>query len=242
MTLRGVAVDAPGELPGLIAINGRAETRGSDTTVFADSSAIDGFPALRMAPATIRFHPAETAAGHEIEGLAAASVEGPVSDLLQIVARKPIDGLRSFPVAPADAAGRARVVGSLSLLLGDAIPEKEAVSDWAVAIDLTDVALAQPFQGRRIGEANGQIQLFPGSASGALKAAVDGVPAALSFVRPFGPKPEGQKSLRIESTIAAGDAIRLAPGVAGIFDGTVKATGPKAGDSVAADEMLVEFA
>lgn len=224
LDLDGADVSTVGALPRLLGAKGRVVTRGGDTLVSLDAAGVEGFAAVTVEPSSVSFVRVPPTSLQDMNGTLSLHLAGEMRELLAIAEREPINALRSLPVKPADATGRAKVAATLGFILGDDVPRDRQFGAWKVVADLDGAGLSVPVEGRRLDVLTGPVTIEPGAASGKIEGTVDGIPATITFNRPFGQAPVGEKSLEVAASLTGARVAELAPALDDIVDGPIAAT------------------
>lgn len=219
--LEDVAMKTFGDLPDLVALRGRVHTAGGDTLVSIDAGKAAGFASVDVGASTVSFVRAEPGRLHEVDGTLDLALAGDLPELLAIAAREPLNALRAVAIDPAKATGRASADARLAFVLGDAIPKERQLGPWSLALDLDHAGLRRPIEGRTLSDVSGPVRIVPGTASGEVEGSIDGFPARISFVQPFGANPLGQRRLAVAASLSGNDAAERLPALKGVVDGPI---------------------
>lgn len=221
VAVTGLDIKTVGALPDLCGAAGHVRTAGENTLISLEGATVVGLPDTSVLPSTMRF---EKLRSDEVTSELSLDVKGPAAALLEIAGREPIDALRKLDVAPADASGSARAHVTARLRLGDAVAESDQLDGWSAAIDLDDVSLKRPVQGRQLSDVDGHVDVAPDKATGKLDATVDGLRAAISFERPIASAGSAAPPATIDLSVDGKALAKAVPMLAGVVDGPLRAT------------------
>lgn len=224
-----------GKLPGLLRARGHILTKGADTEVTVETAKVEGLPKIDLQRSTLNFVKQTM---EDVRADLTLALDGDLPQLLSVAARDPIDAFKDMDIAPADLTGSGTADVNASILLGDDVSKEEQLLSWSVSVGLEDASIQKPIEGRQLTALNGPIDVEPGQASGDLRGKVDGIPASISFVEPFGSKPKGKKSLEVEASLSAAETAKALPFLDGIVQGPLKATLAKSDEGFKADVDL----
>lgn len=226
-----LSIKTSGALPDLLGAGGSIRTTGGDTLVALDTGNVSGFAGVALAPSKVTFVRAAKGLPHEINGRLLLALAGPAADFLNIAGRQPINALQTLTVEPADVTGRVNAAVDLAFVLGDGVLRDSEVEAWTVALDLEDVATKKPVDGRSVSDLKGSVKIVRGTASGEVVGRIDGMPATISFVQPFGPTPLGQRHLEIAASLSGDEAAARAPSLVDVVTGPIDLKLLREGDS-----------
>jgi hypothetical protein len=178
---------------------------------------------------------------HPQVGTATLALAGSAAAMLDVTEALPFDGVTETGIAVADVSGEGTADISVTLPLVDH-PAPGDVAYRAV-IDLTDVALAEPFDGREIADGALRVTVADGIADIGGTARVDGVVADISVQRPLDGS-AGRSTVRL--TLDDEDRARLGLGLDAFLSGPVSvaldidpATGQQRGEVDLTDARVV---
>ncbi|WP_114149043.1 YhdP family protein [Pararhizobium haloflavum] len=214
--LRGARVGIAGDLPPLREANGRFDLMGNALTVAIDRAktyfASDRDVDVESGTFTI----AETDRKPLMADLE-LSLAGSADAVAEIISYRPIDVIDRIGYRPEDFSGtiKADVSARFGLIAEQGPPPPE----WSAELDLADVDIAKPVEGRRLEGMTGTLAVKPSHAVLQADAAVDGVPMTLQVTQPL----QAGAGIEAERLITAqlDDAARaqLVPGLGGMLSG-----------------------
>lgn len=145
------------------------------------------------------------------------SVEGPAAAVMALAEQEPIDVDDHLDIASDEVSGTVSGRVSTEVPLEKGIPFEGLA--WRVALDYSDLALAEPFEGQQVTDAEGTIVVDPEKAVIDADARLNGAPAELALVEPLG---EGdiERSRNISVTLDDEARNAIAPGLDPIISGT----------------------
>ena len=241
LDVEGVRFDIAGDLPPVRDAIGRVELA-------------DGTVRMTLRSGTVYLQSGRTAEAREgvmvigpgdADGIVTGDVNvrltGSAAALGEIIAHRPIDARRYRAYDPADLSGQvdARIAASLALNGGARAP----APDWRVEMTLTDAAIAEPVEGRRVAGLDGRVSATPAGAVLDLSGTIDGLPADIAMTVPFGGSelaPARDITLRLDDESRRA----LAPGLEAVLRGPtpVRLEGDGPAFEVAADLTAAELA
>lgn len=216
LDVEGVRFDIAGDLPPVRDAVGRVEFADETTRMILEAGTVY-LPSGRTAQAregVMIIRPGDE------DGLVMAdanvSLSGGADALGEIIAYRPISAQSYRDYDPADLSGAvdAQIALTIALNAGTAGPAPE----WSVDMTLADAAIAEPVEGRLLSSLDGFISVTPAGAEIDVSGAIDGMPADVAMVMPFGNSPlEASR----EITLRLDDETRrsLAPGLAVLLRG-----------------------
>ncbi|WP_224006745.1 hypothetical protein [Aureimonas sp. SA4125] len=221
--LQGVSATTLGKLPAIVDANAAIHTRGGDTLVTIEGGKVAGFDGVAITKSTVSFDRAAANAVQELDGHLVLGLSGAVPDLLSIAARPPINAMKEAPVLPQDATGKASVTADLPFFLGQDVVKSDELGVWSLTVALENAGLNVPLEGRLLADMNGTAKVVSGGLSGSLEGKVDGIPASITFNQPFGANPDGDRQLSVDLSLDGKEIAKLAPALAKIVTGPIKA-------------------
>lgn len=143
-------------------------------------------------------------------------VSGPADAAIEFASHPPLDLRSRLDMAPEEFSGTmdGRVVADIPLKSGLRTEE----IDFLVALDFADLALARQFEGQTVTEASGSITVDPETVVIDGDALLNGIPARLNFVEPFGDTTI-ERSRAVSLALDDGNTERLAPGLSMLLSG-----------------------
>ncbi|TPP11254.1 DUF3971 domain-containing protein [Rhizobium glycinendophyticum] len=147
-------------------------------------------------------------------------VSGTADAVAELVSFKPIEALQRTEFAPADLAGQ--VKGHVEARFGLVADQKPPPPVWKAEVDLDQVDVKKPFDGRSVTDVTGKLLVDPQAARLEATAKVEDVPMEIRATEPV---QSGPDAVARERTISAklDNAARnkLVPGLGTILDGPV---------------------
>ncbi|MEZ5811396.1 MAG: DUF3971 domain-containing protein [Rhizobiaceae bacterium] len=229
----GTRFDTAGEIPPVRDANGTIDFAGTDVVIRL-SSGTAYLPSGRTVDAANGEFEIDALADPLI-GALKIDVEGAADAVAELASFKPVEATRYVDLAPDD------FTGAVSGHISGQIPLQEVtdpgVLTWHVALDYRGLAVAKPFGGQILTEADGSIVVDPESAVIRARGLLNGLPAEVALVEPLdGNDARRQSDIRLE----IGDRARekLLPSLNTILSGPVSvkiADGDNGGQLIDAD-------
>ncbi|WP_193177704.1 DUF3971 domain-containing protein [Oricola nitratireducens] len=217
LKVEGVRFDVTGEIPPVRDANGQVDFKDGETVISLDSGTAY-LPSGRTAAASdgkLVIHP------EDVSGLIYADLDvkvaGKADALGELISFRPIDARRFRDYEPEELSGDvdARVKMRFVLNQRDDTP----APDWHVALDVRNAAVSTPFEGRMLSDLTGRIAIDRQHADIDVSGRIDGLPADIAMVQPFGDVPY-KASRDIVLKLADKDREKIAPGLEGLVSGT----------------------
>ena len=147
------------------------------------------------------------------------AIAGPTSALARIGNARPFAAMDRTPFAAGDLTGEAsgRIRGNVTARSG-------AERDWLVELDLANVDLVTPIEGRSVGGLDGTLVVSPTRAYADLEGKLDGIVGRFVLNEPFAPVDKAERLRAMEMTLRGEEIDRFAPGLSRFIGGTVRAT------------------
>jgi hypothetical protein len=148
-------------------------------------------------------------------------VSGAADAVAELVSFKPIEALRVLDFKADDFSGKVR--GKAKIRLGLVPDQRPPPPRWSADIDLDDVDVAKPFDGRRIADVTGKLIVDPDKAQLDAEARIDDVPMEVKLTEPVR-RGEGEAARERLVTATVDNAMRekLVPGLGEIVNGPLK--------------------
>ena len=148
-------------------------------------------------------------------------VSGAADAVAELVSFKPIEALRVVDFKPDDFSGQVR--GQAKIRLGLVPDQGPPDPVWNAEVDLTDVDISKPFDGRQIADVSGKLSVDMASARLNADARIDDVPMEVELTEPIR-KGEGEVPRERVVTATLDNAMRekLVPGLDEIINGPLK--------------------
>ena len=214
----GSRFDTAGRIPPIRDAVGVVEFHGNDVDISLSSGTVY-MPSGRTVAASNGTLTVKQANRPPVVGRLDIDVAGEAQAIAELASYEPINAMRHVGILPGDLSGT--VTGNVK---ADIPLESDVDTDklgWLVALDYRGLALAKPFDGQIVTEADGSITVDPEKAVISAKARLNGIPAEIDLVEPLeadGPPASRKVALVID------DKAREAfmPGLSVLLDGTVK--------------------
>ncbi|WEX07308.1 DUF3971 domain-containing protein [Chelativorans sp. AA-79] len=152
---------------------------------------------------------------HRRIGKLEIDVAGEAPAILQFVSYRPIAASRFHDFKPQDLSGEMSGHVSTDIPLKADIPLDSL--DWQVALDYESLSIAKPIEGQHVTDAKGRLLVDPGRAEFSAAAKLDGIPADLHIVEPFGAAAERVRHVELKMDDASRD--KLLPGLGTLVSG-----------------------
>ena len=243
LRVEGVRFDVAGDIPPVRDAVGQVEYKDGEATMTLESGTAY-LPSGRTAAASDG-----TLVIHEMDadGLVFADLEvgvaGKADALGELISFRPISAKNFRDYEAEDLSGDvdARVTMRFVINPRDGAPQP----DWNVVLDVRDAAVAEPFEGRVLSDMTGQIEINRQRAEIDVTGRIDGLPAEIAMIQPFGGGPL-QPTRDIVLKLDNEDRRKIAPGLDPLISGPtavkVKTTGGEDGTvSIDADLSAAEL-
>lgn len=146
-------------------------------------------------------------------------LSGNADALAELASFPPINGLKDAPFKAADFSGQANAdVTARFGLIRDQNPPAPV---FTAGIDLDDVDLATPIEGRQISGVTGRLDIDQKAARLTAQGAIDDVPAEIKLVEPIGSGSDVARQLNVKATLNNQQRDQLAPGLGDVVNGPV---------------------
>lgn len=148
-------------------------------------------------------------------------VSGAADAVAELVSFKPIEALKVVDFKPDDFSGK--VKGKAKIRVGLVPDQDPPVPDWTAEIDLEDVDVSKPFDGRRISDVTGRLSVDENKAKLDAAARIDDVPMEVELTEPVR-RGEGEvvRERVVSATIDNEMRNKLVPGLGEIVNGPLK--------------------
>lgn len=225
-TLRDASFRIAGELPLVHEALGTLSFAGSDADIELSGGRV---PMASGREVVLQEGSFRMSRGEEhMIGALDIGISGTVDAAVEFARFEPLDIGRFLDMAPDEMSGTVagRVVADIPLK--NALKAEEI--EFLVALDYQDVALQRPIEGQRITEADGSITIDSETVVVDAVAQMNGVPARLNMVEPFGDSTI-ERARSVSLALDDGNTERLAPGLSMLLSGSaavaVDADGPR---------------
>ncbi len=231
--VRNARVDLIGDLPPVRDAIGRVEVRGSDTVVTISKGTAyleDGSTAeASNGTLSIPFVP-----GKPVVGILSIDVAGEVQTIASLADREPINAMDKAPVSASDLSGNAvaHINATFPLRKSDGTPS----TVWKAAVDFTGLSIAKDFDGQKLSDADGRLEVDQQVATFTANGKLNDIPAEISLTEPIGgsgAKRDLSAKLKLDEKARAA----LMPGLGDMLKGTasVEVTGSSGAQVIKAD-------
>ncbi len=237
LDVEGVRFDVTGNSPPVRDAKGRLEVKGGETIVTLDSGTTY-LPSGRTAAVsngTMTIH------RPEVDDLIHVDldvfVSGTADALGELISYRPISAQQYRDYEPDELSGLADARVTMRFVLNPR--EDTPPPEWNVILDIKDAAISTPFEGRMLSEMEGRIVIDRTQADIDVKGKIDGVPANIVMVQPFGGGVT-QSSRDIVLNLTDDDRKRIASGLDTLVFGTtpVSVTSGEEGEPMAVEADL----
>jgi len=204
-----------GDIPPVREADGYVEFQGTDVKVGLSSGRayMDSGRAVDAINGTLMIDASKT---QRRIGNLEIDVAGEAPAILEFVSYKPIAASRFYDLKPEDLSGKMSGHVSAEIPLQAGIPLDDL--NWRVALDYENLAVAKPFEGQHVTDAKGNLVVQPTHAEFSGAAKLNGVPADLRIVEPFGSAPVEQVR-HIELKVDDASRDKLFPGLGTLVSG-----------------------
>lgn len=216
--IEGSRFDTAGVMPPVRDAVGAVQFRGSriDVSLEQGKAYMDSGRMVNLSEGTLLI---EDVRANPLIGRLSMKMAGNADAMAEIASFEPIDALRRIDLKPEDFSGtvEGRVDADIPLQRG---VDRETL-DWGVSLAYKNLALAKPFDGQLISDADGTISLEPEKAVVSAKAKLNDIPAELDLVLPLG---DADLQARRDITLVLDDKTRaaMAPGLDALISGTLR--------------------
>ena len=148
------------------------------------------------------------------------SISGAADAVTELANFRPIYALKDLGYKPEDFKGQ--VKADLQARFGIILDQKPPAPTYAARIQLSNVDLGRPVEGRKVADITGTLDIDPQSARLDAKGNFDGVPAAITLTEPVGKTSTVERVRVIKTTLSNQQREQLAPGLSSILDGPMQ--------------------
>ncbi|WP_339762209.1 DUF3971 domain-containing protein [uncultured Hoeflea sp.] len=211
-------MNVAGDIPPLRDTVGHMRLRGSKIT-FNIASATAFFPTGRTVDVNDAVFSIPEANERPLMADLSMSVRGNADAVAELISYHPINALDKIGLQPSELSGElSSTVTARFGLINDQSPPPPV---WNVDLDMRDVDIAKPVEGRMLTGMNGNLVVTPERAVLKADARVDGAPMTLDIIQPVD-KTAGVVSRRVLSgTLNPEDREKMAPGSGALFSGPI---------------------
>jgi hypothetical protein len=224
--VQGSRFDVAGRLPPVRDAMGSVEFRGTDVDIALASGTVYMSEGRTVAASngTLALRDSHV---NPLVGKLAIDVAGDAPAIVELASYEPISVSRFIDLAPE------KVSGAVSGKVNADIPFQKEVKAadlaWNVALDFKQLALDKEFDGQKISAADGTLLVDPTRAEFKAKGRLNGIPADVSLLEPFG---DSAGKRRTDVSLVLDDAARktMFPGLDTVLAGTAKVKLEEAGE------------
>ncbi|EIM75637.1 hypothetical protein A33O_07815 [Nitratireductor aquibiodomus RA22] len=143
-------------------------------------------------------------------------VAGKAPAIIELASYEPIDVSDRIDLAPQDVTGDVTGHVKADIPLSDGIPREDL--GWQATLEYENLSISKPFDGQMVADASGVLMVEPGRADISASATLNGIPARLELVEPFG-ESGVERSRRIQLTLDDKLRNKVVPGLDEILSG-----------------------
>jgi hypothetical protein len=231
----GARLNVAGEIPPIRDTSGRFVLHGerADITITGGTAY---FPSGRSVALTGGTFVLPDTYAKPLMGEMDIHVAGNADAVAELTTYRPIDALERTGFKPEDFSGtvKANVKGVFGLIRDQNPPPPE----WSAAMELSDVDVTAPIEGRKITAVTGSFNVNPATAEIKAKAEIDGVPMDVALIEPVEKSSGLKRQFTASGTLDNAAREKLLPGFGDILDGPLAIeikTGSGDGQEIAAD-------
>ncbi|MDN5928942.1 MAG: DUF3971 domain-containing protein [Hyphomicrobiales bacterium] len=215
--IRGTRFDVAGRIPPVRDGNGIVDFRGNSVDISLSSGTVY-MPGDRTVSASNGTFTMRNVHLDPVIGALDIDVAGKADAVTALASYDPINAMRRLGIKPEDFSGNVSGHVAAEIPLSKDVPADSLT--FKVALDYTDLAVAEPIDGQTVSDADGSIVVEPDRAVVHAKARLNGIPAEIEMTRPLaeGGPPKARK-ITLELNDKARDA--LMPGLNDMLSGPV---------------------
>lgn len=207
--------DVIGDLPPVRNASGKVEVRGGDTfiSVTNGTAYLENGATADIANGTmsIPYRPV-----YPVMADLAIDVIGNAQTIAELASRKPINALQKAPVTADDVSGQATArISATFPLVKAGMP---ATTTWKAAVDFSNLSIAKDFNGQKLTDADGTLNVDQRVAAFSAKGKLNGIPAEISLTEPIEPS-ASKRTFSAWLKLDDDTRSKLMPGLNGIVDG-----------------------
>ena len=214
----GARLNVAGDIPPVRDTSGRFELHGerADITITGGTAY---FPSGRSVALTGGTFVLPNTYAKPLMGEMDIHVAGNADAIAELATYRPISALQRTGFKPEDFTGsvKANVKGIFGLIRDQDPPPPE----WSAAMELSDVDVNAPIEGRKITGVTGSFDVNPLRADIKADAEIDGVPMKVALVEPVDRSSGLTRQFKVSGTLDNADREKLLPGFGDILDGPV---------------------
>lgn len=218
--LEDARINLTGELPPLRDVYGRFDMVGERIDI-GIRSAGSFFPSGRMVNLDSGRFVLQNSYEKPLMADIDINVSGAADAVAELVSFKPIEALRVVDFKPEDFSGKVR--GRAAIRVGLVPDQSPPPSVWSATVELEDVDIVKPFDGRQIADVTGTLSVDVDKAELDAAARIDDVPMDVELIEPIR-RGAGEVERQRIVTATLDNAMRekLVPGLGDIVDGPLK--------------------
>lgn len=212
-------MNVAGDIPPLRDTAGHMRLRGSHVS-FNIASATAFFPTGRTVDVNDAVFSIPSTDERPLMAELSMSVKGKADAVAELITYHPINALDRLGLQPGELSGEisSTVTARFGLIQDQAPPPP----DWSVNLDMRDVDIAKPVEGRVLTGLDGNLAVTPDRAVLKADALVDGAPMTLDIVQPIGTDSGVVSQRKLSGTLSPEDREKIAPGTGTLISGPVK--------------------
>lgn len=214
----GTRFDIAGQIPPVRDGNGAIDFKGTDVDISLSSGTVylPSGKAVEASNGTLKLRNVNVP---PLIGALELDVAGDAAAITELASYEPIDAMSQIDFAPDDFSGKVSGHVTAEVPLSRGVP-RDAL-DWKVSLDYSDLSVAKPIDGQKVSDADGSITIEPGRADIDAKAKLNGIPATVSLLEPFGKSPTQKAVRKISLNLDDDDRAKMLPGLSTILSGPV---------------------
>lgn len=216
--VEGTRFDVAGRLPPIRDGFGKVDFRGTDVDISLSSGTVYMSSGRTVAASngTLTLHNSHR---QPLIGNLEIDVAGEAPGIVELASYEPIDVSRFIDLPPEKVSGQ--VTGKVVAQIPFERDVRAADLDWDVVLDFKQLGIDQEFEGQKIAEADGRLLIDPDRADFTASGKLNGVPANIALIQPFGDSGVAKKT---DVELVLDDAARDAmfPGLNTVLGGSAK--------------------
>ncbi|MFC5585975.1 DUF3971 domain-containing protein [Nitratireductor kimnyeongensis] len=209
--------DIAGRIPPVRDAVGRIAFQGADIDIAIDTGTVF-MPSGRKVAASKGSLTVRNAHVKPRIGKLEIDVAGKAPAIVELASYEPIDVSDKIDISPQDVTGDVTGHVTADIPLSDGIPREDL--GWQATLEYKNLSISKSFDGQMVADANGVLIVEPGRADISASAMLNGVPARLELVEPFG-ESELKRSRKIELTLDDKLRNKVVPGLDSILSGPI---------------------
>ncbi|WP_367718794.1 DUF3971 domain-containing protein [Nitratireductor sp. GISD-1A_MAKvit] len=210
--------DIAGRIPPVRDAAGRISFAGSDIDIAIDAGTVY-MPSGRRVAASNGTLTVRDAHIKPRIGKLDIDVSGKAPAIVELASYEPIDVSDQIDLAPDDVTGDVSGHVQADIPLSDGIAREDL--GWQATFEYDNLSIAKSFDGQMVAAAKGVLMVEPGRADISASATLNGIPAKLELVEPFG-RSSVKRSRKISLSLDDKARRKVVPGLDGILAGPVE--------------------